>query len=187
LLSRTAKRKAAFVKTFSLTILTPVLVLFVSAFSIPAHSQEVFVTPVRVGNNAKYVQEMITGSTAKVMSRQTQEVISYNESKKLFTVRLTITPVSGTPTVETQEANAEELASQDELLKNCTQLGGVFESLVVDSKKVTTCKIEAGDPDTDRPMLLWFGSVPFALVRSEVTVSPTQKIVTRLETFSFGQ
>ena len=166
-------------------------VIFASFLAAPftsfgAFSEPALLTPVRVGDKATLIQETQTGTTTTLVAKVVEEITGYSAETKKFSVKIVTTPASGPATTENQTASAEELGSQEELLKNCVQLGGTKDEIKVGSKTVATCKMTAGDPETERPMMVWFGSVPFALVRSELTLGPNQKVVTRLESFQFG-
>lgn len=144
-----------------------ILVLFammsVSAFAGP-----------KVGDSASYV-----GTLNGAPATMTTSITSFNPATSKFLVT-TLVIISGQTQTEVDEQDPTEIMSDEmtgPILANCTQYGGVLETITVVAGTFDTCKLQGN---------MNFGMVPFGLVRGTDMQSSDGVINLELSSFSRG-
>lgn len=132
------------------------------------------------------MQELDNAGKITLVSRAVQEIVAFDVTKKAYTARITTTDAAGDTTVDRQTISAEELAAADEMLRTCETRGGKRRQVRVGAESVATCRVTAADPESERPITIWFAAVPFGLARSEMGMEQKQMISTRLESYHYG-
>jgi hypothetical protein len=116
------------------------------------------------------------------------ELSSYDAATKKFHERLTAQETGGPVRVGEKDLTTENLVSDKEIadyLSNCRTYGGRAETLTTPAGSFKTCAISTNDDTTERT--IWYGKVPFGIVKDDVTLSLTgDRMIVILKSFKNG-